>query len=141
MKYFKLSVFLLAAFMVLSSCGGGNEEEEERRAEEEKTEEEEKIEERRQKDMDLLYRYAGFYARDLILENCGSENQPECEEVCANTDFLKNEEMKDACYIECDFDPYSLSISVGAALGRGLGRAFGTALTSGLAPYLCKRPE
>lgn len=134
MKYLKLIGFFLVIVVVFSGCGESKEEKAER--EERAKREEEKA--KREEDIKLLYKYAGFYVVEIIRENCGSENQPKCNGVCVNTDSLKNEKMRDACYIRCDFDPSS---TFGEALGRIMGEAIFQALTIGLVPDFCHKPE
>ena len=55
-----------------------------------------------------------------------------------NTDSLKNEEMRDACYIYCDDDPSS---TFGTALGKAISQIIVDAITLGLAPSFCHKPE
>ena len=138
MKISKLSILFLLAFIVLSGCKGEKTEEE--------REKEQKEEEQRKKDMELLYDYATSHAGGLIAENCGAENQPECEEVCVNTEFLKKEKMKEACYIFCDFDPdsfFTLSLGelIGAVFGGAFGETLGKALTLGMVSDPCQRSK
>ena len=132
MRYLKCSVFFL--FIVLFSGCGETDKEKKLRIERE---------EKREAEIYRVYEQALLHSAEIIAKNCGSANQPECDGICLNQDILQNKEIKESCYVYCDFEPGGTTILEIIAEAMVKGAADGLSKAAGGEPHpdFCKKPE